>query len=520
MPAEPSEPSAGAHARPPAVLPTAVVHSLLLSIVVIVCCGAFVGCTPKGPAPAVTRPPGTDIDPLILEVVRKQIEVVESDPYDPSERGSLAMVYDANELYAAAAAEYAAAATLAPEDALWPYRTAVCRIQRGDTEGGRAELVAVTTRFPAFAPAWHRLALLRLGDGDLPGARDALERCLALDPNDPAAGATRGDLLLREGRAEDAVPVLESVTRTASSNRQARFLLGRAYQAIGREDAAVEILLGEGAGASPARVQDPRERAIDGFRSGLAEESDRAIGLLQSGRASEAIPRFERILAHFPDAGSILINLAQARDAVGDRAGALAALDRAEKVEPENFRVHLVRAFLEFAEAERRSRGRPAAPGVPAVEPDADAARESYRASLRAAQLAVRHGRDEWRALYTLGKAAVRLEMLPEARRALLDAKALQPHDPELNLWLFETCWRMKDRVNALAALDDAIEADPGNINAWVNLIHVSIETDDLERARTALERGRTIDAQHPRIVQAGQRLEAALRGAGEPERP
>jgi tetratricopeptide (TPR) repeat protein len=471
----------------------------------------IVGCGPSGPPPPITRPQDLDVDPLIRLALQSQVDPVVADPFDGSLRGRLAMAYEANELFSQAIEEYGHANTLAPADPLWPFRAAVCLLDRGDIGAGRTALEAVVARYPRFAPGWHRLAVIRLDESDLAGARSALDRCLQILPSALPAKATLADLHLRNDETAAAIGLLEEVTRTDPSNLQARFLLGRAYQRSGRDDPAVEVLLSDGAGAAPVFVADPREQQISSLESGLAVEMDRGIALLQAGRAREAEVQLERVHRYHPGEVSVLINLAQAHQQAGNAKGAISVLDLAASEEPENFRVHLVRAMIELTIGDAAANpGAAAVPGqAPPPPPNLSVAHHHFDEARKAARLAVRYGPQEWRTHFALGRASSRLKDLVEARQSLVAARELAPTNLEINMWLFETCWKLNDLGGSRAALESAVEADPQHIAAWVNLVHVRIAQGDADGAREALARAQQINPTHQRVIDAANKLSA-----------
>ncbi len=487
------------------------------AIAVLLSIALLPACTPKGPPPAITRPSLLEVDPLIRLDLGTQVDLVTANPYDAERRGRLGMAYEANELFAPAIDEYAAAATLAPTDPLWPYRAAVCHLKRGELETGRAALEGLVTRYSRFAPAWHRLAVTRIDEGDLAGARTAVNRCLSILPSALPAKTTLADLELREDQTQNAIDLLEEVTRSDPNNRQARFLLGRAYQRAGRSGPAVEVLLSEGAGADRAFVEDPREREIKNFRYGLSVEMDRAIALIQSGRPRDAAIVLERVHQYHPADVSVLLNLSQARRDSGDIQGAISSLESASAFEPDNFRVHLVRAMVEIVAGDTASNITGAVPGA---KPDLALAHRHYDAARSAARIAIRNRPEEWRTHFALARASSRLDDQVEARQSLLEARKIVPTNVEVNMWLFETCYKMGDTATANAALEATVAADPFHLGAWVNLVHVRLELGNPVGAREALDQARGIDQKHARVIDAAAKLASAEARLRQPDKP
>jgi predicted Zn-dependent protease len=97
------------------------------------------------------------------------------------------------------------------------------------------------------------------------------------------------------------------------------------------------------------------------------------------------------------------------------------------------------------------------------------------------------------------------------ARQALLAARRIVPTNTEINQWLFEVCWKLGDSEMALSALEALVAAEPKMLIGWVNLVHVRAALGDIDGAKVALERARSIDPTHPRVADAATKLEARL---------
>ncbi|MEM7260910.1 MAG: tetratricopeptide repeat protein [Planctomycetota bacterium] len=464
----------------------------------------FTGCTPSEPPPPITKPTGIDVDPLIQTVLDRVADEAESSPNDAEARGKLGLAYEANQLYEKARESYQNAHAMDRSEPYWTYRDAVCRISLGDIEGAISQLEQITADHFGFAPAWHRLATLRLSQGDIPGAKQAADECLRIKPDAYPAMVTRAEIHLRDGEAQPAIDLLTEVTRNNASDRQAKFVLGRAYQQSGRDDAAVSILLEEGAGAPPQFVSDPRDTQLNLLKSGLSIEVDRSIALLQAGRAPEAITRLERAIVHHGDNASVLSNLAYAYRDAGRFEKGLETADKALELQPENYRLHLAKAQILLS-----------AGSLATSEKRLDEANDFFERARIAAKKSAEHGPEDWRTHFAIAQAASRGKDDLEARDALITARRLDPTNLDLNMWMFETCWKLNDRPRAVAALETAIQHHPNQLVPWVNMVHCRIESQDFDGAREALARAKTIAPNHERVVAAERRLANAAPAPG-----
>lgn len=105
----------------------------------------------------------------------------------------------------------------------------------------------------------YYLAFLHEAEGRLDAARERLQQVLALQPRSADANALLGKVLLKQGKAKEAVPPLETAVAQNPQDANLRFQLGRAYQQSGRgQDAAREF----------AEAQRLKDQGIEKERKG------------------------------------------------------------------------------------------------------------------------------------------------------------------------------------------------------------------------------------------------------------
>jgi predicted Zn-dependent protease len=143
-----------------------------------------------------------------------------------------------------------------------------------------------------------------------PQAVRELRAALALNPGDPVLESALAEALLHAHDLDEAIPLLERLTRKSPSDPSLLLMLGEAL--LGRQeiDRAIPVL--ERAAAAPQTL--PRARASLG----------RAYA--QTGRFADALPHLETAATDDPD-GEILLQLARAYQALqrpGDAQKAMA----------------------------------------------------------------------------------------------------------------------------------------------------------------------------------------------------
>jgi tetratricopeptide (TPR) repeat protein len=97
-------------------------------------------------------------------------------------------------------------------------------------------------RFPRSARmlAWHGFALRERGK--LSEARRSLEAALALSPDDLASKGVLGDVLLREGRLEEAIRLFEQILQRAPMDEEALIGRARTLAAMGKTAEALDAM--------------------------------------------------------------------------------------------------------------------------------------------------------------------------------------------------------------------------------------------------------------------------------------
>ena len=155
---------------------------------------------------------------------------------------------------------------------------------------------------PEFPGAALNYALLARSTGRLGLALELAGRAVASQPQESAAHATLGNLLLEQERTRDAVAAYRTALALEPGHVNARFNLGGALRRSGEPEAAVSEF----------------RRLVDRF----PDDPDFWIalggGLLDSGRPREAMEAHERALALSPDHPDALTELGLAHVDTGE----------------------------------------------------------------------------------------------------------------------------------------------------------------------------------------------------------
>ncbi|HEY6400705.1 MAG TPA: tetratricopeptide repeat protein, partial [Blastocatellia bacterium] len=119
-------------------------------------------------------------------------------------------------------------------------------------------------RLPRDYWTLYYLAFLNDAEGRLDAAREKAQLALALQPRSADACALLGKVLLKQGKAAEAVPPLETAVAQNPNDANLRFQLARAYQQSGRrQDATREF----------SEAQRLKDQGIEKERKGAKPEN-------------------------------------------------------------------------------------------------------------------------------------------------------------------------------------------------------------------------------------------------------
>ena len=285
-----------------------------------------------------------------------------------------------------------------------------------------------------------RLARAYATAGDRAKAHSLIDEALKINDKDARAQLLRGQLLIQEGRGEDAFAAIRLSSTLAPDFADAQFALGRMYASRGDRaaaQAAFREVLRINPRATAAQVQlamlqaqtTPAESvrtAEDAVRNEPTSAPAR-LALVQSLIAAKNFSRAEQELtklrAEYPNVAAVHIQDARLATLQKDVGRARAAVERAEKLAPESIETLRVSLALEL----------------------------------------------------TQGNAA--------AARARLEARLQQGTSSDLLVLAGTTYLALKDQASAEKVLRAAIEEDPSRIDAYVMLGSIYVNQGRIDEA-------------------------------------
>jgi tetratricopeptide (TPR) repeat protein len=192
--------------------------------------------------------------------------------------------------------------------------------------------------------------------GDLIGAEKVLREVIELAPTFAKPYEDLGTLLLKQGKAEEAVPLLEKATRLDPSLEAAHFQLGRAYARLGdgkKADTAYE----KSFELSP--VRGLMAQAAEHHKAGRFQEAERLcrqvlqkergnvdalrmLGLLAgaAGQLDEAAHLLKQALSHAPDHAAAMFELGRVLKDLERHEEAIEVYQRLVDLQPDNAKAH------------------------------------------------------------------------------------------------------------------------------------------------------------------------------------
>lgn len=316
---------------------------------------AYVAWAPrKVPVPEIPRPePSSFTEREVEKDVAEAARRVESEPRSAAAWGEYGIVLRAYRLHPEADRCFQVAANLDPADGRWPYLLGT-HLADGDPAAAIVWLERAARR--TVPDAARETVQARLAETLLAAGRPA--DALATLGADPAASPPRIRLAAARaaaGAGDDraAAELLGDLADHPAAARRALLLRAEICRRQGRTSYA-EYLAGRAADLPEVPWPDPLAdpvRSRDLSRGGRLDEAAR---LLRAGQPAEA-ERLLRPLTVGPSATDPrpFVGLAEAREAQGDRKGALEALARAVRLDPNNLAANYQLGLLPFQTGEQ-----------------------------------------------------------------------------------------------------------------------------------------------------------------------
>jgi len=197
--------------------------------------------------------------PTVKTMIERLAATANGEPFAHLLRGQN---YLADSDFQHAAESLEAAAKLSDDLPRLHFSLGVAYLRAGRNQEAIRAFERELRRMPRDYWTLYYLAFLHDAEGQLDAARERAQLAFALQPRSAEAGALLGKVLLKQGKAVEAVPPLETAVGQNPNDANLRFQLGRAYQQSGRrQDAAREF----------AEAQRLKDRGIEKERKGATK---------------------------------------------------------------------------------------------------------------------------------------------------------------------------------------------------------------------------------------------------------
>lgn len=423
------------------------------------------------------------LEPILISEIERLKAAVQRDASKADGYGALGAFYEAQGWSDLALRCYENARSLDSDEPRWHYLWAVLAAKAGMTESAEGVFADVTKKAPSYAPAFEKLGSLMLDRNNLSGAKTCYERLVEIAPDEPRGYI--GLALVRLG-AEDfsqAAEILAKAITLSPNMPQAHYLLGRAYQGLGRLDEAKrELALGSNSVAAP--LEDPWSARGSEGRVTVASQIQAATEMLDRGNVDRAAVMLEKILDSEPNDTAVMNNLSVAYLHLNRQDDALRLLKRALHLDSTSAgtQLNLSMAY--------RSKG------------DLDNALSHVE---QAAALAPWDGRSHRNKGAILAQAG----RLDEAIIAFEEAKRVDPGNPYVDGYLGVLFARLKRWDEAIKAFEEAVQRAPGSADWHFRLGFAYVRVNRLDDAISSLRTAQSLEPNNDKIKGLLRRIES-----------
>jgi len=400
-------------------------------------------------------------------------QLVQADPRNLQARNALVALLIEERSYDKAQAELAAMKQVAPRDLRALYLESLLAFRQGDAAKAKTPILEVLKAAPEHLPSRLLAGSIELQLGQLGTAEDHLRRVVAAAPQASFPRIVLANVYLRQGQPAKAEETIEPVLKQEGSNP-------RLLQVAG------EIALAKG---DLTRASDYYERATAIDKDNARLRTRLAQTRFASGEIGQGFKELESASASDPAQYQADVALILAHAARREYDKALAAAATLERKQPDNPLTHDLKGRVYLLKGDRK------------------AARESFEKAL-----ALKF--DYLPAVRNLAIMDI-ADKQPDVARKRFDAVVAKvPGSEGALLGLAEILAGTRAPAKEVqAALERAVAANPGSVNARLALITYLGRVKDQKGAMAAAQAARTAIPNEPRILDA---LGVAQLAAGE----
>ncbi|HET9833017.1 MAG TPA: tetratricopeptide repeat protein [Vicinamibacterales bacterium] len=289
--------------------------------------------------PAIPSPDTTNTDPAVVTALSTARRSVERRPGSADTWGHLGKVLRIHEFFGESDVCFARAAELNPRDPRWPYFLG--RGQRGrDREKAEQYLKqSVALGGNVFSPHFL-LGELLLDEGRIDEAEPLFTQILAHEPGNPRALFANARIAVAREKPGDAIAGLERVVAAAPTVKAAHSLLAQLYARQGRKDLADREAAVAATLAEESTWIDPYQQELVAVWTGLEARLAVAQAMWSSGEQHQTIPLLRAVVNDYPSSARAQFVLGDRLNRLKEFADAEAPLREAGRIDPDFSRAH------------------------------------------------------------------------------------------------------------------------------------------------------------------------------------
>jgi tetratricopeptide (TPR) repeat protein len=410
---------------------------------------------------------------------------------------SQGLIYELHRDYEAALAYYSRAVELDPENEELYFRIATGLLRQNRNGEAVQRMEELAGKRPKSPKALRWLALIYRA-ADQPAESEAVyKRWMEVDPTNPAPYIQLASLYLSNGRAPEAVAVLEGAREQVASPVE-----------ILRALADVHVEVSRTAESKPT-LDESMAAAISVYQRVLSIQPDDQFALnrlgelyQENGQLQQAVTYYEGLEKKIPESLLLKEKLAEALLALGDKRRCLRVLESMVELDPANARLHfyLGDLYQQTGELDRAGEHFERAIAIEPSDPTGylklailNMVNDPANAA-EVLQLGLRRMPGDETLLKTLAHVHFSHGEFAAAARYFARALVVMEAQPEPEIspnFLFNyavAALRADDLDTAVAMLTRAMDSNPAFLDAFVQFVFGLNENDTVARAATLLE--------------------------------
>lgn len=387
------------------------------------------------------------LDPEWAEAIAKARQQISADPYSAQSWGDLGKLLRAGQFVTEAAACFAQAERLDPNNPRWPYlqgealrlrdnSAALAPLERAAALAGDADTIAPRLRLAE--------ALLALGRNE--EAEKHLRHAVAIEPDDPTVHYDLGVVAVARHDLPDSLAHLTHCEHSPFTQRRACILLATVYRRMDQKEEAEKYSHKADTLPPDSNWSDPflADAQTIGRSARLQEISQREL----RGDYRTAVEQLTALVQESPDY-SVYVALGKNLGKLGDFARAEQALRSAIALAPEKFKAYQELSQVLWMRADKDDRK------------DHERARSEFEEAATCARRAIERQPHSAMAYVLLGMSLRRLGQRPQALDAFRTAVDCSPDLAEAHLYLGESLAEGGQTAEARVSLQRAMELAP-----------------------------------------------------------